>query len=239
MPANLLLLIFYTFFSGIFVISSPINEGISFIRQLLLYSRSFPWIGSYLVEDKNMFWWYQGHEEGLINLYFDIWPFQSQKSLMTKHLDILETPLFLKFRNRLMKKGNPYGKKTFEDFLFFLKMFTRTPILLEYFFYRFFRILELPYRICIIRFSNRNYYYPGHIKYKEDNDKFILKGLISALKSPRLYGLHSRGIFELFAFLANDFSTSGILKYLYNIIDTGYDNRAFIHYRWVHFKKKM
>jgi len=140
------------------------------------------------------------------------------------------------FRNNLLKKGKNTSRTLFLFFLQFIKFnFMVNPIkLIEKIFLK---IFSLPFKLYIVKLSNRNYYFPGPILSDKEQHSFLLKGFNSAITKQSDFKWINRFFLEFTAFLRQS-TDSYLLNYLYQIVDVGMENRAFIHYRWLLYRPK-
>jgi hypothetical protein len=136
----------------------------------------------------------------------------------------------LSLRNQLMQKGKKTGWVFFNEFLIFLKFnyyLTGIFVIIE----NFLEAITLPYKLYIVKFSNRNYYFPGPILAEKEQLAFIRKAFNTGIRKQHDIKYINRFFMEIIAFL-NKSTDSILLQILNNIIDQGLENRAFIHYRW-------
>jgi hypothetical protein len=138
--------------------------------------------------------------------------------------------LTLSLKNQLVQKGKKTGWCYFNSFLLFLKFqynVTGIPILLDHFL----DSISLPYKLYVVRFSNRNYYFPGPIFIDAEQLAFLRKAFNTGIKKQYDIKYINKFFIEIIAFLTQS-GDSILLQILQNIIDQGMENRAFIHYRW-------
>jgi hypothetical protein len=138
--------------------------------------------------------------------------------------------LTLSLKNQLLQKGKKTGGCYFNSFLLFLKFnynVTGIPILMDHFL----DSVSLPYKLYVVRFSNRNYYFPGPIFIDSEQLVFLRKAFNAGIKKQYDIKYINKFFIEIIAFLTKS-EDSILLQILQNIIDQGMENRAFIHYRW-------
>jgi hypothetical protein len=146
-----------------------------------------------------------------------------------------ESLLALSVRNILVKKGQKTGWIFFNEFLFFLK-FNYHIIGIHRIMTQFLDSFSLPYKLYVVRFSNRSYYFPGPIFADKEQLAFVRKAFSTAIKKQNEVKYINRFFSEIIEFL-NDSPDSILLQILNHIIDRGIENRAFMHYRWILHKK--
>lgn len=138
--------------------------------------------------------------------------------------------LTLSLKNQLLQKGKKTGWCYFNSFLLFLKFnynVSGIPILMD----QFLDSVSLPYKLYVVRFSNRNYYFPGPIFIDAEQLAFLKKAFNTGIKKQHDIKYINKFFTEIIAFLTQS-EDSILLQILQNIIDQGMENRAFIHYRW-------
>ena len=146
-----------------------------------------------------------------------------------------ESLLVLSVRNLLVKKGQKTGWIFFNEFLFFLK-FNYHIIGIHRIMSQFLDSFSLPYKLYVVRFSNRSYYFPGPIFADKEQLSFVRKAFSTAVKKQNEIKYINRFFSEIIEFLNNS-PDSILLQILNHIIDRGIENRAFMHYRWILHKK--
>lgn len=139
----------------------------------------------------------------------------------------------LKFSNRIRLNGNLKSVGIMETFLQYVKLKTSLDIVAGLPLW-FFSQYTLPFKLYVVTFSNRHYYFPGPFFSQEHVHTFFLKKYGAAIKK-RLQDdpTISETIFnELVGFLQleNISYLQDILDHVYNM---GLENRAFVHYRWL------
>jgi hypothetical protein len=168
-------------------------------------------------DDEYAFWYKLQRSNQFLSVYADV-------DSAEEHL------LALSLRNQLLQRGKKTGWFFFNEFLFFLKFnyyITGLYLLIE----QFLEAITLPYKLYVVRFSNRNYYFPGPILSDAEQLAFIRKAFSAGIRKQHDIKYINKFFLEIVAFI-NKSSDSILLQILNHIIDQGLENRAFIHYRW-------
>lgn len=139
---------------------------------------------------------------------------------------------FYSLRNKLLRHGQ--GERSmiiFNNFLFFLKSsYDLDPILfLKHFFLNSF---YLPYRLYTVKLSNRSYSFPGPILSEMEYQNLLIKNFGKALRRRKESGFLNKFFFELCLFIDQQ-PDSELVMLLEDIVRLGFENRAFVHYRWL------
>jgi hypothetical protein len=148
---------------------------------------------------------------------------------VSKFIDNFSYSFFTSVKNRLLLHGKTRASTIFENFLVFLKMvyaFDPTKFLDQ----RLLTTIILPYRLYLVRRSNRNYFFPGPIKSIKEYNSLFLRNLSIALRK-RSVSFIDQFFMELVYFFSKS-EDSFLLKQIEHIIDFGFENRAYLHYRW-------
>ena len=90
----------------------------------------------------------------------------------------------------------------------------------------------LPYRLYTVKLSNRSYSFPGPILSEMDYQNLLIKSFGKALRRRKESGLLNKFFFELCLFIDQQ-PDSELLMLLEDIVRLGFENRAFLHYRWL------
>lgn len=183
--------------------------------NIFLYQKSYYFS---LPKEEELFFWYKLERSNQFLSYYT--DFESAE----EHL------LTLSLRNQLLQKGKKSGWFFFNEFLFFLKFnyyIAGIYVLIDHFL----DAVSLPYKLYIVKFSNRNYYFPGPILVESEQLAFVRKAFSAGIRKQHDIKYINKFFMEIIAFL-NKSSDSILLQILNHIIDQGIENRAFIHYRW-------
>ena len=152
---------------------------------------------------------------------------------MHKYNNLVEYQRIFPFLTLFQKQGKGYALTVFENFLHYLKLKTFCdPV--EHFLVLFFSQYELPFKLHVITFSNRNYYFPGPFRTPEEYHKFLIKKLGIIIKKRKENTFQNKIFGELLAYITQGENS---ISYLRDILEQlflqGLENRAYIHYRWL------
>ena len=143
-----------------------------------------------------------------------------------------EAQFFIRqFQRRFQRSGHYFVHRVAENFLIYLKM-EHNVNPLHFLLVWIIQTKYLPFKLYKVRLSNRNYLFPGPFHSQKQQLAVVFAFLAQALhrRSEQTYDL--RFFSELLLYFSND-RDSLLNQYLDHYIDQGYENRAFLHYRWM------
>jgi hypothetical protein len=142
-----------------------------------------------------------------------------------------EFRFYLSLKNKLLRHGR--GERSlviFTNFLFYLKiMYQLDPV--AFVRQAFLGTSLLPFRLYTLKSSNRSYTFPGPILSEEEYQSLLIKNFGHSFRRRSEPGFLNKFFFEL-AYFIDRHSSSELLTLLQGIVQTGFENRAFLHYRW-------
>jgi hypothetical protein len=194
----------YFFLLGLNFIKIKKNKKVFFIlinnTFIYNYMKSFN-----IFKDYTMGFWYNIKRSNQFLFYY------------SDFLDKDEYLLSISLRNQILQKGKKTGWIFFNEFLFFLKF--------NYFITGIFLILDefldavlLPYKLYVVKFSNRNYYFPGPILVQKEQLAFVRKAFSAGIKKQSDIKYINKFFIEIIAFI-NQSSDSMLLQILNQMLN--------------------
>jgi hypothetical protein len=174
-----------------------------------------------------------------LNKYFNFFwllfylPIKKPKKIIPLFFLYPSWELLIKFSTKLCLQGKTTAYYIFQSFYLLFKKLTRTFYFARFPLY-FFRQYFLPFRLRIVIFSNRAYYFPVPFQTDAQKNHLLLKKFTNKiLRLRKETTFFQKFFFELRNFLHKSKHDSYFYAHLEKFFLQGIENRAFVHYRWL------